>query len=535
MKRFSAFCFSWVLFISAAAQADSLLIKNVNVLDVENRTIVSAQDIRIEDGKIVAITPHTEDRRARKSADREIDGHGMYATPGLIDMHVHVDLWRWGERADDWSLPLYIANGVTTVRDAAGSPITLALKAGVQRGALVGPRMIVATPFFTTVDVNPGSNVVTVKTPEDAKSKIDAYFSLGYDYVKTNLDIDAPVFTAMVDHLRAKGSYLMGHPLMEKTTEGYWRVKLDETLADYRTVEHLAWTVGDFLQSETSPDYRTTNRGRLLWYSMLNPDWSKLPALVEKFKTSPAMMGPNVHVLEVDSRFAQMKTELTALGLDGFRKHPLYRYLPDYYYTDWMWLFESWGTNEARDAQMRISVANQRRVIQALDQAGVPLIAGTDVPARPTMVAGFSLHRELEEMAKSGVAPWSVIRAATWNAAQALGKTSDLGVIQPGRFADLILSRENPIDRLGTLEQPEFVFAQGQVYDRAGLDALLEATHRNVRGLDSKKVERMKRNEEALSCTRSDIDHDHAHSHAKDPSFFERVRAKLTGWMAALI
>ncbi|MBN2384950.1 amidohydrolase family protein [bacterium] len=114
-----------------------------------------------------------------------------------------------------------------------------------------------------------------------------------------------------------------------------------------------------------------------------------------------------------------------------------------------------------------------RSVAGALHRAGVPILAGTDAMGFSLIIPGESMHRELEMLIQSGFTPWDALEAATLNPARFLGLENEFGSISPGKRADLLLVKGNPLDDLSCLEQPLGVMVRGLWLDRHKLDEML--------------------------------------------------------------
>ena len=485
-----------------SAFATTTLIQNVSVLDVEQKIVLSHQDVLLSNDKITSIAVHKKSSKLK--SDRTIDGSGMFLTPGLMDTHIHMDLWHWEKQADEWSLPLYIANGVTTVRDCAGSKLTLAARDSVNQGQRVGPRMFIATPFIATDTVNAqNDNEYTVVTTQDAIARFGPLLDQGYDFVKTDYQLASPVYEEFSAYLESRGTYLYGHPQAEKDAEGYWHILLDKSQLHYQTLEHMAWAIGDELQASDSPYqhfFHGPNPFGLVWNTMAYADMNKVPALVQKLLAKKSIIGPTLITFDLDAQMFSGKDPFEAAGLDGFHQDARNQYLPDYYYDDWKSMYDTWGATAARQAIEVKGLANQKLILKAFDDAGVDIIPGTDTPARPQIVPGFSLHDELKEYSDAGISNWNVLRSATLISAKALRKVGQLGVVKAGAYADLILTKLNPVDDLSVLKRPDYVIAQGKVYDRTSLDQILVDVKTEVRAIHppASKVAGLSR--EAAAC-----------------------------------
>ena len=119
-----------------------------------------------------------------------------------------------------------------------------------------------------------------------------------------------------------------------------------------------------------------------------------------------------------------------------------------------------------------------KRFTRELADAGIPLVTGTDAPAIPGLVPGFSLHDDLRALEDAGLSRYQALAAATRTSGEFIARSIDdavpFGTIEPGRRADLVLSAANPLDDLATLREPLGVMANGRWYPKEELDALLE-------------------------------------------------------------
>jgi imidazolonepropionase-like amidohydrolase len=128
------------------------------------------------------------------------------------------------------------------------------------------------------------------------------------------------------------------------------------------------------------------------------------------------------------------------------------------------------------NAAMRQAIFEKRLdLVRAMNRANVPLLAGTDM-LLPYVFPGFSLHDELELLVRAGLTPLEALRAATLNAATFLGRETDLGIVAPGKLADLVLLDANPLEDIRGTKKIAAVIAGGRLHDRAALDAMLAAS-----------------------------------------------------------
>jgi hypothetical protein len=483
----SAFAASLVLVLSfatgtaqAAAPHGSTLIRDVTIVDVEHAVFIPHQDLVVRNGRIAAVFPArdgtAEALKSSVQVDRVFDGQGYFATPGLIDAHVHNDLFYYEKQADGFALPLYIANGVTTLRDCAGSSQTLGYRREIEAGTRIGPRMVIASPFITSQKVDPGGNEFQVTTPADAQARVESFLAAGYNGIKVDSTLNLDVYEAAAATAARHNSYLFGHSLVANP-RGYWEVLTNETLSHFRTAEHLALAFGDFMQSNSSPYYHKADipSWRLTWSAPTYMDFSKAPALVALLRAKHSIVSPTLSIINRQLEIDTDGPAFLAAGIDGFHRGAVSQYFPDYYFGLWTEMYKTWGFGMGTPlrAEAVAGVPNLMRLVKILDDAGIPIIAGTDTPARPQMVSGFALHDELSVYRAAGLSGWRVLRTATVSSAMALKMSGLVGVLRPGAYADIVLTHENPVANIEVLRHPAGVMSRGTLYTRSELDRML--------------------------------------------------------------
>jgi hypothetical protein len=473
-----------ILFCTTFSYAETVLIKNINIVDVEQEKILSNMDILITDETIVDIRP-SQENSAPQSSTKIINGNGFYITPGLVDAHIHADLYYWEKKADDWSLPLYVANGVTTVRDAGGSSLTLEMRNQIASKKRVGPRMVISSPFITSDPKAAGENVELVTTADEAVAKVKGFLARGFDGVKIESKLNLESYNAAGAYLNANNSFLFGHSLAVKNN-GYWETPFEDITNFYRSIEHLGF-LGPVIQNESSPYYHnsTASPNRISWMSSAYMDFDKAQVMIETLKRKNQIVSPTLITVDYQLKLDTDGEAFINAGIDAFRTHPLSQYYPDYYFDIWVNQYKTWGfgLGTANRKDVELGFANQLKLVKMMDDAGLSIIAGTDTPARPYILAGFSLHDELAIYSSAGLSPWRTLRTATLNAAKALGKSGKIGSLTKGAFADFIMTKNNPIQDLSVLRHPDGVFAQGIYYSRNMLDSLLEGVQKEARAL----------------------------------------------------
>lgn len=340
-----------------------------------------------------------------------IDGEGGTLLPGLIDVHTHVQF------PSDFSL--YLANGVTTVANLGGDWTHLAMRKDPN-----APRIVTCGP-----------SISGVHDAAAAKKLVSEQADAGYDCIKLYGDLSAEALLVMVDTARARGLFSIGHIPRNLT----WQ----QVLA-------------------------------------IGPD---AIAHAEEFLYSPVEEGDDARIVE------QMAAKKIALATTLVTYDTIGRQVADY---EAMWDApgvayvtpverREWQRprnhylehfTAARVPNLRRLLGFQRALVKQLHDGGVRILLGTDAGGPAFVVPGFSAIEELRNLVASGLTPYQALRAATADAASFL--RIDAGTIEPGRPADLILLRGNPLTNIDNVTLRAGVMTRGRWLDRKALRAMLD-------------------------------------------------------------
>ena len=449
---------------SLRSQTPTLVLSHVNVVDVEKGAIKADVTVTIANGRIAAVAA----AESRPPAGAHIiDATGKYLIPGLWDMHVH-----WYEER---FLPLFIANGVLGVRQMFGAPLHLSWRDRINRGVLLGPRHVVGSPIVDGPNpVWPGSLVVA--TAEEGRAVVGRIKREGYDFVKVYNRLPRAAYLAIVDEAKRSGLAVEGHV---PAAVGVF----DATTAGQKTIEHLSGVLtgtsapdgesggaGSRVQLLARPgsdlDETTRTALRAERDRMLGTfDVTRASALIKAFRQYGTWHCPTLAVLRANAR----------LDDPAFRDDPRLKYLPRTIRDAWQAEsspLRSWRTAADYEVDRRM-LRLQMKLLVAMQQAGVNLLAGTDV-FNPLVFPGFSLHDELALLVGAGLTPAEAIRTATINPARYLGKQASQGTVQAGRVADLVLLDGNPLQDITMTTKIGAVIAGGRLFDRTAIDRMLQ-------------------------------------------------------------
>ena len=414
---------------------NAIVFVHVNVVPMDTNRVLRNQDVLVVDGAIKEIG---EGIHAPEGA-LAIDGHGTdYLSPGLSDMHVHSDTRR--------DMAVYLANGVTTILNMghARAGFVDSTRPAVDRGEIPGPHIYLA--FM--VDGSPQYNEFFVKSADEARAVVQLAKTNGYDFIKVYNNLSPDCFYALVEEGLKKGLPIVGH--------GVTQVGLQKQLA-----------AGQVLVAHAEEYFYTVFNPPGSGPENAPPRMDQVPAAIAFTKQYGAYVTADLITYATIAR-QWGKPDV----LPEFLKAPQVRYLdPD----DRIGWRNSAYVKRAGDISARAEFL--KKFIRALNEAGVPLVAGTDAPSIPGLVPGFSLHQDLKALEQAGLSTFDVLSTATRVPGEFIQKakpgTQPFGTIVAGNRADLILSRANPLDDLSTLETPLGVMANGHWHDASDLERLL--------------------------------------------------------------
>ncbi len=427
-KRWRVLAAAWLATATPAMAQDALLVSNVGP---------DGYSIFIEDGVVVAsghaILP-PEDGAV-------VDAAGAFATPGLIDMHVHV----WGEA----ELAAFLAHGVTTVRNLSGMPFHLRMASEIEAGTLEGPRLLTSGPILNSPGPNAQINHVMVSTAEGARAAVRAQHAAGYTRVKLYSNLTGEAFHAALSEAQVLGMAVTGHPVEGAREEGIpferdFLVPIAETLAaDFETIEHTESIAFHGLRSQID-----RAGGEALVTQILASGSTVTPTLVAHRNL--------VRVAESNGAYARRA------GIETL--NPVTQ----------MTEAENIAAWAARDPAYESERAEFYSWLTGImHSAGVPLVAGSDAGIFVNL-PGDALHDELELLVEAGLTPSEAIDTATVNAAHALGQEGRLGCLGEGCVADMVLTACDPHAEIGCIRQVVGVVRAGRWYGPEDIAALHE-------------------------------------------------------------
>ena len=423
--------------------AEALLIRDATLLDGTGAPPVERTAIAIEGDHITTIGPAGE--VAGSEGAEVIDGRGLWAVPGLIDTHVHVQL------VGPESLPLFLALGLTTVRDLGGGlDMLVEARRSLENGAS-GPRLLFAGPM---IDGDPPTFPMLPRPTGDAEAAVRA--------VQEHLDAGADVIklytTLPLESLRRCIQQVAGRV---PVTGHLGRTLASEAMeAGINGLEHALLTP----YNDLAPEELRTAPGEVMatpgFWQKVNDGWlqadfdsDQAQRWIELLVERDVSFCPTLTVVpgaeEPDEEELGYVPRAVERWEQAARQRPAQQGSPE-------------AAQRARDVRAKL-----QELVGRVHRAGGRIVAGTDTGVL-RLVPGFALHRELAFLSGAGLTNMEVLRAATDRAAEAL-RRDDIGTIEAGKHADLLLLRRNPLDDLSALRDIHRVIHDGRVFDPAEL------------------------------------------------------------------
>lgn len=454
------FCFTAVAQNSSTSVPQSqIYITHVSVIDTETGEEATDQTVVISYGKIADIEKSRN--LAAATAGKIVDGRGKYLIPGLWDMHVHT--WDY-----ESTYALYIANGVTGVRDMFGPPDANTFRAELAKKQIIAPHFYLASPV---VDGHPAvwPKSIEVTTPELGRKVVDDQQQKGADFIKVYSRLTPDAYFGIAAESARVGIPFEGHVPNQVSA---WKA----SDAKQKSFEHLYGIPiacstreeelqGKMLQTTTMKERQVLAAAGAGSYSE-----SKCNLLFARLRANNNWQVPTLTALRPKNwKDPQLSND------------PRLRYFGGEY-LNWLTAKRD-SPSKGWAAQDRKLEAQQfefdKKLVGAMFRAGVPLLAGTD-SGNPYCLPGFSLHDELALLVESGLTPLAALQAATRNAALFMNAEDRYGTVSKGKAADLVLLDADPLRDIHNTTKISEVFLSGKEYDRAALDEILATAQRNA-------------------------------------------------------
>jgi imidazolonepropionase-like amidohydrolase len=381
----------------------------------------------------------------------EVDVTGRWIIPGLIDAHTHL------APAASWARPRFLAWGVTTVRDVHGElNAVIALRKHANLGTGDTPRMYVAGSMIDGLPTT-YPDAIGVNSEKDARKAVDRLVSAGVDFIKIYTRIDLPLLKAIVDEARTFNVTVTGHLGMVDAVTA--------AKAGISAIEHMTG-VPEAASAQRSSLLVAHYRGFFPGWTASERSWAELDSasltqVAVRLAEEKITLIPTLVLHETLSRLDDPATARDP-SLSDVPAGPRAAW-------DVPGLINRAGWTEADFAAFRRSRPHQDLFVRAFAAAGGRIAAGTDA-VNQLLVPGYSEHREMELLVGAGLTPREALRAATRNGAVLLGIDS-LGLLAPGKVADLIVLKKDPLVDIRNTRAIESVMTHGRMLDPDSLRA----------------------------------------------------------------
>jgi imidazolonepropionase-like amidohydrolase len=443
---------------------NSLVFTHVTVIDATGAAAQPDMTVLITGDRIAALG---ETGKVSLPQDaQQVDATGQFLIPGLWDMHAH-----WSDRIAPAApyLELFTANGVTGIRQMWGFPSHFRWREEIAAGTLRGPRMALAGPIIdgpkpawrgsTAAGTEAEGRRAVRKTRED-----------GYDFVKVYSGLPREVYFAIADEAKKQGLPFVGH-VPYSVTVG------EASDAGQKSVEHLSGILlaCSSRQAELTKDLAIAQREdaarpdrtllRRVNEQLLDTyDATKAAALFARLKANGTWQVPTLTVLRV----------LGNLDDRDFTNDTRLRYMPPAVRDCWnpKYDFLLKAMTQEDFALQRRMFKRYLELVGAMHRAGVEMLAGSDSP-NPYCFPGFSLHDELELLVSAGLSPMEALQTATRNPARYLDQSKDIGTVEQGKIADLVLLEADPLQDIRNTQKIAAAVVGGRLLPRGALQAML--------------------------------------------------------------
>ena len=448
----------------AAPKQGDVVIRHVTIVDVAAAKAIPGQAVVLKGDDIVAVGADGVIAKGWRAA-RTVEGEGRYLIPGLWDMHVHFGGGPELIEENRALLPLYVANGITTIRDASGDlpDQVLAWRGEIASGKLFGPRLLtsgakiegIAPVWKGTIEVGSEADVDAALDRLKNRDKVD--------FVKiTDSTLKPELFLYALRRAKALRLRTSGHIPMALTTE-------QAVDAGISSIEHLdyAYNAGAKDEAAIAADFAAKRIDRAEANRRLDAGFDRDTAMAvyRRFAAKGVFVTPTLNGSRI----------IAYLDRDDHSKDEGLAYIGPKLRKTYDWRIERAAKADAAAIAARHKqIEDVATILPMLAEAGVPIIAGTDAGFLNSFnYPGFGLHDEIGLFVEKGLTPAQALASATRAGPAWFGWLDRYGAIKPGMAADLVLLTKNPLEDIAATRAIDTVVLRGMVQDRVALDKML--------------------------------------------------------------
>ncbi|MAQ75364.1 MAG: hypothetical protein CL613_03400 [Aquimarina sp.] len=405
-----------------------IVIKNTNLFDSKTGEIRRNTSVIVKGNKIFKITDQVLD------SDEDlfvIDGTGKTLLPGLFDMHTHIS---------ETDGLLHIAAGITSVRDLGNSSDLPELRKNFNTNKLIGPRILVMSGFIDKSGPYAGPTGAIINNLDEGYKAIQEYYDNGYKQIKLYSSIDTEWVQPLTDKAHQLGMRVSGHIPS-------FMIAADAIKNGYDEIQHVNMVALNFL-SDTI-DTRTPLRFSMVAEHTHNLDFEsqEFKSFIKLLKENEIVIDPTVSIFE--QMFSTKAGEPDPAFVKILDRLPIS--IKRGYYSGGL------PVPEGKEDQYKASYDKLLGIVKELYENDITIVPGTDA------MAGFGLHAELENYVKAGIPEEKVLQIATSISAKVCG-TDNLGSVEEGKIADLILVDGNPVENIEDIRKVVLTIKDGNLF-----------------------------------------------------------------------
>ncbi|MRX27214.1 amidohydrolase family protein [Kangiella sp. HZ709] len=421
--------------------AESILFKNSNIVSMKSEAVDEKQDLLVIDGVISSIQ-----KTGHISVGEDtfiIDATDKFLMPGLSEMHAHVPGDKDLETRNHY-LYLYLINGITTIRGMLGDPSHLVLRKELAQGKTAGPRLITSGPSLN------GNSIISVK---QAKKMVQQQAKAGYDFLKLHPGLSKEEFIAIADEANKFNIPFGGHVSDD--------VGLELTFAKRQaTIDHL-----DQFFRPLFADIHADKQQDPQQFFGINfvpyIDKSKIKHFAHFFSESNSWLVPTETLMD------NLANEITA---EELADRDEMKYVSASLVNSWKNAKK--GFNAPKEIKQGF-LKYRAELLKAIQKNNGKILLGSDAP-QIFNVPGFSIHRELELMVRSGLSPFQALRTGTVNAAKFFNESDKAGTLEVGKRADIVVLSKNPLTDIKNTKTIQGVLHKGIWINQDSIDRYLK-------------------------------------------------------------
>ncbi|QMW05819.1 amidohydrolase family protein [Spirosoma foliorum] len=446
----------------AQKQNVDLLIKSGNLIDVKTGSILTKKIIATRGKTIVGVFDEAQLKNFQ--AKKTIDASGKYIIPGLWDMHVHFGGGDTLIEENKNLFPLYIAHGITAIRDAAAdlSPSVLKWRDQIAKGELMGPTLFTSGPKLEGYKSSWVGDI-EVSTNAEVDKMLDSLQGLKVDFVKiTDNAIKPDIYLYILQEAKKRGMKTSGHVPFALTMD-------EVSAAGLGSVEHMSYVLkaGSTRDKEVADKVRSGQLTARLASPIVAQSFDETTALAVygRMAKNGTIVVPTLNISRT----------VAYLDQDNHQKDSYLQYIGQGLKNTYSWRVSRVAKDGPEAIAERHAVYEKSAaLLPLLHKAGVTIMAGTDAGFLNSYVyPGLGLHHELGYFVKAGLTPLQALQSAIIPGPVFLNKTALYGDIAPGKSADIVVLDKNPLENISATQAINTVILRGTVYDRKALDGLL--------------------------------------------------------------